>query len=244
MVDFSKDYDDKKSVAISWFSGTGGTMQINSDYSGRQSHSYGQSHTHHITECMHDEGVKKQKENTGSTLKSSYQKGDAAKAAVEYIASFSVEEVRPQKKSAGVGTFKGFWDSLGEDGNGQETFDIRKSVMNGVHGAAAAIQTFFSEKVVNRVAVIKEKAKALPAAATRKLGEGKEAFGALMSGNMSFGQKNPRSKEKNKKEEILAAKPVNEHLMDSYNKTGRYCQIQENLTYQKPKTQRSTEQKD
>lgn len=212
-------------------------MQIGNDYNAYQNLSYGHSHTHHITECMHEEGAKKREGNLGnSNTVNSYQRGDAAKQAMEYIASFSVEAMSENKEKKGIGTLKGYWDSLGEDKEGQTTINLRQSFMNGIHAATSSVQNFFSDKVVHRLVTIREKIKTAPAAAIKRFGKGKEAFDALLGGNTTFGQKNRGNKKRGKEEEIKTEQPVNAHLMDSYNRTGGYCQLQENLTYQKPKS--------
>lgn len=209
-------------------------MQIRNDYHSQQGQSYTQSHTHHITECFHQETEKKKQGGVAGKT-STYQKGDAAKAAVEYVASFSVEEMSANKSKKKPGMIKGFWDSLGEEEGGKGTFDLRQAALNGVHGAAAAMQTFLDKTIIRRVATMKEKVKTMPSQAARQFGKGKEAFGALLSGGMTFGGGRSKGKHQKEKEEIQMKQPENHHLMDSYNKSGNYCQLHENLTYQKPK---------
>lgn len=212
-------------------------MQIGNNYNGYQNSSYGHSHTHYITECVHEEEPKKREGGmTGTDKTNTYKRGDAAKQAMEYIASFSVEEISHNKEKKRIGTLKGFWDSLGEDKEGQGTIDLRQNFMNGIHAAVANVQSLFSEKVVHRLVAVREKLKAAPTATIQKFGKGKETFDALLGGSTTFGQKNPDNKKKDKEEEIKTKQPVNTHLMDSYNRMGGYCQLNENLTYQKPKS--------
>lgn len=212
----------------------GERMQIRNDYQPRQGQAYSQSHSHYITECIHEEeSRKRQGGTTGKTT--AYQKGDAAKAAVEYVASFSVEGMSANQNKKKTGPIKGFWDSLGDEKAGDNTFDVRQTVLNGIHGAATAIQTFWDKSVVRRATAVKDKAKAMPSQAIRQFGKGKEAFSALLSGGMTFKGGKFKGKHQREKEEIQIKQPENYHLMDSYNKSGNYCQLHENLTYQKPK---------
>lgn len=215
-------------------------MQIRNDYNPQQGQAYTHSHTHHITECFHKEAEKK-KQGSIAGKATSYQKGDAAKAAVEYVASFSMEEMSVNKSKEKPGMIKGFWEALGEEGEGKSSFDIRQIALNGVHGAAAAIQSFWNKNIVKRTVILKEKVKAIPSLATKKFGKGKEAFGALLSGGMTFAEGKSKGKQQKEKEEVQMKQTQNHHLMDSYNKSGNYCQLNENLTYQKPKGKGTTE---
>lgn len=212
-------------------------MQVHNQYPTFHNQSNSQSHTHHITECMHEEEFRKREADmrfkSDKGTKSTYQKGDAAKEAVEYVASFSVADKELDKKKFGKRGLKGYWDSLGEDG--EEGFDFRKSISEGAHGAAAAVQSFISFKLLKPYEGVRERIKVLPAALKRHFSKGKEAFDALMEENPGFNQKEKKSNSKKKDESVHSLKPANEHLMDSYNKTGGYCQLQDNLTYQKPK---------
>ena len=220
-------------------------MQVQNNYNLYHNQSNHKSHTHHITECMHEEEVKKREGDIGSkNSTSSYQKGDVAKAAVEYVASFSVEEMSVSKKKSGVSTLKGYWDMLGEEQESENAFDLKNSLFNGIHGVAISIQGFFTNKVVNRFVTVKNRIKAMPSSLIKQFGKGKDAFSALTGGNTTFGQKNPNARDKERSEPINTLKPTNEHLMDSYNKTGAYCQLQDNLTYQKPQVAHSERKKE
>lgn len=209
-------------------------MQIRNDYHPRQGQAYNQSHTHHITECIHEEtGKKKQGPVVGEMP--GYKKGDAAKAAVEYVASFSVEEMSVNAKKTKTGGLKQFWDSLGDDGQANSTIDMKQMVINGIHGVAAGMQAFWDRRIVKPAVALKEKAKTIPSRAVGGFGKGKEAFHALLSGGMTFGKNRSKERKPKEQEEIPVNQPKNHHLTDSYNRSGNYCQLHENLTYQKPK---------
>lgn len=209
-------------------------MQIRNDYHPQQGQAYSQPHTHHITECLHEE--KETKKNEVSTKNASaYQKGDAAKAAVEYVASFSVESMSVNADKKKVGIIKRFWESLGDSGENANNFDPRQTALNGIHAATIAVQGIWERRIIKPVKGAKEKLKTIPSKAIRQFGKGKEAFGALLNGGMRFSGGKPKEKEQKKDAGIKAKQPENYHLMDSYNKTGDYCRLHENLTYQKPK---------
>ncbi len=209
-------------------------MQIRNDYHRQQGQAYTQAHTHHITEPFHQETEKKKKEGVAGQA-SAYQKGDAVKAAVEYVASFSVEEMSANKKEQKSGMIKGLWDALGEEGEGSGSVSARQVLLNGIHAAAAAVQTFWDKTIVKPFQSVREKLKAVPSQAVRQFGKGKDAFNALFSGGMTFGGGKSKERAQKEKDEIQTKQPENHHLMDSYNKSGNYCQLHENLTYQKPK---------
>lgn len=209
-------------------------MQIRNDYHSQQGQAYTQQHTHHITECFHEEKTKKrQADAAGKTA--SYQKGDAAKAAVEYVASFSVETMSSNPKKIKQGLIKKFWESLGEEGEDHAAFDLKSALLNGIHGAATAVTNFWDRNMIRPAVTVRDKVKTMPAVAIRQFGKGKEAFGALLSGGMAFGGRKSKEKHRENTEPIKTKRPENHHLTDSYNKSGNYCQLHENLTYQKPK---------
>jgi len=212
-------------------------MQIRNDYHPQQGQTYSQSHTHYMTECLHEEKEKRKTEAPAKSV-SSYQKGDAAKAAVEYVASFSVEGMSVNAGKKKPGMIRRFWDSLGDSGESVKGIDLRQTALNGVHAATVAIQGFWERRIVKPVTGAKDKAKTIPSQAMRQFGKGKEAFGALLNGGMKFSGGNSKEKEQKKDVQIKAGQPENHHLMDSYNKSGDYCRLHENLTYQKPKETR------
>ena len=209
-------------------------MQIRNDYNPGQGQAYSQAHTHHITECLHEEKDKnKQMPKAAGT--GQYQKGDAAKAAIEYVASFSVQEMSVNAGKKSRGGIKGFWDSLGDNGENAKDFDVRQMVLSGIHAAGAVVAGFWERRIANPVLKTKEKMKTIPSQAISQFGKGKEAFHALLNGGMKFGGGRSKEKEQSKNAEIKAKQPEDHHLMDSYNRSGDYCRLPENLTYQKPK---------
>ncbi len=218
-------------------------MQIQNHYNSYQNDFGQKSHTHHITECIHDEDKVKKKESgiTHNNASKGYQKNDAAKATMEYVASFSMEELSVNRKKNGAGFWKGYWNSLGEDKNGNGDFDIRKSLTKGIVGISLVMQGFFSDKVAKPLVSVKNRMKTIPTAFIRKFDKGKETFTAFADESHRFGQNAKGEKGKSKKEEMETMPSVSEHLTDSYNKSGRYCRIQENLTYQKPKIAKAVE---
>ncbi len=153
------------------------------------------------------------------------QKQDTPQVTMEHVASFSVGELDENKERKG-------------------TFDIRRSLEKEAMGIVAYIRDFWTDKIVKPMISAKNKIKTMPTELIRKFGKGKEAFASLAEEGHKFGQHGKGEKKKGKHEEIETMLPDNAHLTDSYNKSGRYCQIQDNLTYQKPKTKTAVEKRE
>lgn len=231
-------------------------MQIRNDYS-YQNQNYEHTHSHNITDCLHDDVKKQQGQIVGnSKLKSSSASYQQQKAATLELSSLIQPESKEAKeKKNGISFVKGFWNSLGEDSGGSAKsipLMVKENVlshMQGViHSAQTAVHSLFQKKMLHSVTILPQKIKMEISTALKKFGRGKEAFTALTEEGMPSGQnayqKGARQNgqmNSGKEEEIPMAKLPNSHLMDSYSKTGSYCQLNENLTYQKPKERRERE---
>lgn len=225
-------------------------MQIRNDYTSFQNNNYHESHTHHITECHFEEEIAKKQ--TGG-LGPAQQTAAPAKAA-EFSKDGDIYHMgitSPVTKSnSGKGKsslLRGFWDALGDEGTESSrnvmTF-LKENMLDGLHGAAQAIKGAFQFQVIDRALNVREKIKSGVQKTFRRSGSDKDTFAALTGGQTSAGRGKYNSKEKNKgqvtalkKEEDIPMKVlVHSHLMDSYNKKGEYSQLNDNLTYQKPRS--------
>lgn len=153
------------------------------------------------------------------------QKKDTSQTKMEQVASFSVGESNQNKEKT-------------------EMIDIRRSLENGAMGVLAYIRDLWADKIVKPMTAAKNKIKTIPTEFIRKFNKGKEAFTSLTREGPGFSHSGKEEKKKGKHEEIDTMLPGNAHLTDSYNKSGRYCQIQDNLTYQKPKTKTAVEKRE
>lgn len=227
-------------------------MQIRNDYTSFQNRNYQEGHTHHITECLQEDQVKQKEGALGAGkgdpgLKNSTvafsKDGDTYRMTTGQV----TEQNRTGKTGRGI--FKNFWDSLGEESSGekQNTWNLwRENLLSGIHGAAASIRDTFQYQIVERVQSIPTKIKAVLQSAGARFRREKDAFAALTDGQTPSG-KNNSGKEKSKdgqvtstgKEDDIPTKVrSHSHLMDSYSRTGEYCQLNDNLTYGKNRSGR------
>lgn len=224
-------------------------MQIKGDYGSYSHTGYDRHHNHHITQCLHEEKREQHKEMAAGIRKDTF----AEEKGQETLKKEPVfTHARPEKYSGtirkGVGFLKGVWDNMGEETDGAKKSRSAFSAWNdsdGVKGIAAvtsAIRQVFPGRIINRWEKVREKIKVSISSTLKRFGKGSEAFGALTDPKGHFAEKRETDKslserkEKDvRKTERVAEAPYqpDSHLMDSYNKRGAYCQLNENLTYQK-----------
>lgn len=220
-------------------------MQINTSF---QNRSYQDSpHTHHITECLHEEQIAKKKAGGGAPAKSSSGTSvtETSEKDDDYINVIpSVSQKNSGKK--GIGAVKGFWDALGDEGteNKKNVMTIfKENFLSGIYDAAAMMQEGFKHRVTDRIQTLREKVKVSAGNALGKFKKNRESFAALTENQTSSGRGKYEAKEKSSQGQVADAKtkdniPVqiqpHNYLMDSYNRKGQYSQLNDNLTYQKP----------
>lgn len=227
-------------------------MQIRNDYTSFQNRNYQESHTHHVTECLKDDQVK-QKEGAFSAdegdpgVKNSTvtfsKDGDTYRMSAEQVTDLN------RTGKTGTGIFKNFWDALGEETSGEKENTLnmwRDHLLSGIHGAAASIRDTFYHQVVERVQSVPVKVKAVLRSVGARLRRGEDAFSSLTDGQTSSG-KNDSAKERSKSTKTASVRKESDapmkvlrhsHLMDSYSRTGEYCQLNDNLIYGKNKSGR------
>lgn len=189
----------------------------NSNYNSYSGSDYNYStHNHHITEHLHEEQVfpkrtDAQADVVGVTL-------EIQGKALEKTQSVVVEE----NKEHFPGQVKG--------------------LLRAVSGIIPMIRQGFNVLITERFESVRERLKVGIHTALKRFGKDSEPFGALTdpgTGSL-FGSRTGNgtgkgsSKSGNshiKEENIESTSGINEHLMDSYSKSGKYCKINENLTY-------------
>ncbi len=227
-------------------------MKIQGNYQSYAGKGYEPEHHHHITKCLHEEKQSRQSGATAGVRQDAQAVSDAGKSGGQeqvYGDYGEKKEHSGRKRGIGLGAVKDFWDSLGvEDSLGTE--DKRGSQEThstgmGLRAAGiftSAVKQAFSEHLVNRWESVREKIRVAAGNALKRFGRGRDAFGALTDPGTHFsrqGRSRHPFRDKTKKDArqetdaVLSAALPNSHLMDSYSKTGAYCRLNENLTYQK-----------
>lgn len=170
---------------------------------------------------------------------------------IELSTMIQTENKTVRDKKTGFSSVKGFWDSLGDEANDnsegmvtRERESFLSNLQGVMHHVSLAVRNAFGQKIFQRIVGIPAAVKTGISTALKKFGKGKEAFMALSDERMPSGQqsahpedeKNRQVATRKKEKEMQALQRSDNHLMDSYSKTGAYCKLNENLTYQKPKS--------
>ncbi len=187
--------------------------------------------------------------------KDTYQTGAAKAANGEAgIAGVGLGEVQKAGRfRIGKGFVKGIWDAMGDADSAKGASQGSTASVSGIgkesqgrdiHGVSAMLSNIkqgFSYYIVNKWESAREKIKTGIHTALKQFGKEKDGFTMLSdAGHQPDGRKSPGDWKKGdkkgtrgRKEEIITAQPADNHLMDSYSKTGNYCKLNENLTYQR-----------
>ncbi len=229
-------------------------MRIDSDTSSFSNAKYGQSHTHHITECLHEEENAKLNAGALGVKKDTFTGNSGQEySGTELNGSFySTSDRRVSGLKFGKGYIKGLWDSMGEEGtSGKAGSSMRhKNDQGGINALTSVIKEGFPNYIVNKWEAVRERVKVEVTSALRRFGKGGGSFSALPNmASGSGGQHNmengfAKDDEKNGtrsgKTDMITAIEPDHHLMDSYNKGGSYCRLNENLSYQKKGSQKQS----
>ncbi len=221
-------------------------MRIESDTTPYTGDRLGHSHHHHITKCMHEEKDKKPAGGTMGIDKDAYQSSSAVPEKSDMsLNGFSMPAAKG-KSSRGLAVIKGFWDSLGEEGEASAAKGIlpmtdRTLSLHGVKAAVSAVKQNISYYIVNKWEAVREKIKVGAGSLLKRFGKKQDQFSMLSdAGHYARGQRKEESWSREEKkgtrsgeEKIPSFYQADSHLMDSYSKTGEYCRLNENLTYNK-----------
>lgn len=225
-------------------------MQIRNDFNAYSGTEYQQSHTHHVTECLHEDKKKQQSAAAMGTRKdtglTAGRETVSDKMTVDRRESGNVKASGRIK--TGMGLLKDAWQALGEEGQQEKDKSNRISdgtgiLHSGLNAVVSAWKQSFSSHIVNKWEAVKEKIRVGIHSSLKRFQKGKDAFAALTdTGSQTAGgkgmgrQQTLEDKQRGtraQKEEIPTAYRSDSHLMDSYSKTGEYCRLNENLTYRK-----------
>lgn len=234
-------------------------MQIRNDFSNFSGREYHNSHTHHITKCLHEEEHKKHDGGNFDIRKETVQqdKGTEQKTQQDVFFEHNVGTDRqktPMKK--GLGMLKEIWDSMGQE----EPERIKDAPAAGQKGllhshiaeAASLFQAAVSDRIAGKWRSVKEKIRVHIKSALKHFGRNRD-FGTLSDpkgrstknreGQEPYNQKQGKGTRR-KTPDLRTAVMSDTHLMDSYSKTGEYCRLNENLTYRKNKMAEQSEKLD
>ncbi len=219
-------------------------MQIRNDFNSYSGTEYRQSHTHHITKCLHEEETKKP-DGGGTGVKMDVLSSNSAQEKGRQVSTHLYGEEAPKPKTRvkkGLKFVKDMWDAMGDeketDGKEALMTDGREP-LEGTDAASSTVRQGLPHYIVNKWEQVREKVKTALSAALKRFGKGSGAFGALTDpGNGKernrepFTEKDKKGTRKSSQVTITAAYE-DSHLMDSYSKNGKYCRLGENLTYQR-----------
>lgn len=117
----------------------------------------------------------------------------------------------------------------------------KETSLSAVSGAASAFKDLFPFRIMNKWQEVREKIKVNVSAALKKFSREREAFGALSDwGTRPDNKKEEQEKlpksltgaAEKKEEELTGQMLSGSHLMDSYSRSGKYCQLSEHITFQ------------
>lgn len=234
-------------------------MQIRNDVHSFSNTGYQNAHTHHITKCLHEQehqreksaamGMKQEEKSVDSRQKTQQD------ALFEY-ADHAGTERKNRGVKRGLGLIKGMWDAMGDEKDGETSQNAALVKENLSHinmdVISSMIKQRFPHRIVNKWENIREKITVSIKSALKRFNRNQDAFSALsdpkgrFAGKRGTGNTSPEKVKdglRAKKPEISTAAMQDTHLMDSYSKSGEYCRLNENLTYQKNRMTISEKQK-
>lgn len=222
-------------------------MQIRGDYISYSNSNNTYDHHHHITKCLHEDRHK-QPEAAAAGMKSEALSMQKTKEEVKQEPVNIYEDVKKltDGDKKGTGFFKGIWEAMGEETSKDraETSPLQsRHIKAGIMAAAlTVVRGVIPYGMMSSLANIREKIKVATTSVLKRLGKKEEAFAALtdpkehFTGKKDADRKFHENKEKGTRAKdgaMITAAAADSHLMDSYSKTGAYCRLNENLTYQK-----------
>lgn len=228
-------------------------MRIDNDTTSYTGSQLTHSHHHHITKCVMEEEKGRPDAGAMGIKRDTYQAG-AGNAAKEETGTIGMGMDMAQRSGRfriGKGFVRDIWDAMGDEGTSAQKGisplhdQSADSHARGVHSMTAALSAFrqdLSSYVMNKWENIREKIRTGIHSSLKRFGKDKEGFAMLSNaghqtdgrkGTEKWKQEEDRKETRTGREEIPAAYQEDNHLMDSYNKTGEYCRLNENLTYQR-----------
>lgn len=229
-------------------------MRIDNDTTSYTGGQLTHSHHHHITKClMEEEESSKRQAGAMGIKKDTYQAGSTgtSQEQTDPVGIGLSEARRSGRFKIGKGFVRDIWDAMGDEGTSAKkgTSPLHAQAADqhtrGIHGVNAMVSAFrqnLSSYVVNKWEYVREKIRTGIHTSLKRFGKDKDGFTMLSdAGHQTDGQKGTKEWKREEmqkgtrvgKDEIPTAYPSDNHLMDSYSKTGEYCKLNENLTYQR-----------
>lgn len=233
-------------------------MQIRNDFTSFSGREYQNSHTHHITKCLHEDEHKRQ-EAAAAGIKKNDSEGSSTsqKTQQETVFEHGIGTGKLNQTRKGFGTLRGIWDSMGDEKSGekQETFPAAKEgfFRGSVHAVSAVFQRVVTDRIMNKWGSVREKIRVNIKTALKRFSRERDTFGTLSDPKGRFTGKKDTEEQSDQRTgkgtrkadpDLRTAVMSDTHLMDSYSKTGEYCRLNENLTYQKNKMAERSEKLD
>lgn len=237
-------------------------MQIQNNYHSFSDAGYQNPHTHHFTKCLHEEEHHRQTGAAGG------MRGDALESLSQEQKKdqeeLSLSGFEGERKAGGLkrglGRIKGIWEAMGDEGK-EEAAKISSlqnpSQMSGIQentaGVSSLIRQGLPARIINKWEYVRGKIKTGIKAALKRFGRDKDAFETLsdpkgrFAGKKEAGEQYPQKPgngTRKQKNDLLTTAMEDTHLMDSYSKKGEYCRLNENLTYQKNRTEQKLDKLD
>lgn len=238
-------------------------MQIRNDFTSFSGREYQNSHTHHITKCLHEEEHKKHEAAAAGVKQGAADSGTSQKTQQDVVFEHgSGIGMQTSQVKKGFGTLRDIWDSMGDEKRAQpQRTHSEDSISagregffhNGINAVTTAIRVAISDRIVNKWENIRERIKVNFKSAFKRFGRERDTFGTLSDPKGRFTGKKGTQEQyderagkgtRRKEPDIRTAALSDTYLMDSYSKTGEYCRLNENLTYQKNKMTEQPEKLD
>ncbi len=219
-------------------------MQIRSDYTGFSGKGYQDNYLYKNKDAAREKENDSQADRTQTDR--IRQDGDHAETALyrKRESTYSRDgdtcqithtvEKEESEKNTHTGLLKELWNSLGDEGQTAGTGGQSLHLMGSFQNIKTAIQTFIREHITEPVREFPQKIQKI-------LGRRKEMLGTLADGSMAGegsmpGQSGDEKDKKDKEwkpweDESLGKMLHTSHLTDSYTRTGEYCSLSENVTY-------------
>ncbi|MBD5548181.1 MAG: hypothetical protein HDQ97_12390 [Lachnospiraceae bacterium] len=224
-------------------------MQIRNDFTSFSGREYQNSHTHHITKCLHEEEHKRQEAAASGMKQGTADSAASQKTQQDVVFEHGIgtgKQASQVKK--GLGTLRDIWDSMGDE-KGKEDLGAlpvaRESFFhNSINTVSLAFRAVISDRIVNKWESARERIKVNIKSALKRFSKNRDTFSTLSDPKGRFTGKKDTEEQYNqrpgkgtrrKEADLRTAVLSDTHLMDSYSKTGEYCRLNENLTYQKNK---------
>jgi hypothetical protein len=215
----------------------GGLMRIRNDYTGFSGKGYQDNYLYKNKEAAkeNDSQADRTKPDGANTENTVYRKREStySRDGDTCQITHTVEKETPGENTH-TGILKEFWNSLGDEGQTAGTGGQSLHLMAAFQNIKAAFQNFVKEHITEPVREFPQKIqkilgrqKEMPDSPA----DGKMAGEGGMPGHSEDGKEKKDKEWKPWEDEALGRMLHTSHLTDSYTRTGEYCNLSENVTY-------------